>query len=122
MVLLVPGGTVPMIRLRRRSLDMTVAGTLASKLARNINAGGRSRARQIWRRPHRQRCGLLYELRPGERRWPSGVPKSEWPACGRRTFDARTLSAIKMPNRSIFVGDPRPEVKKPGMHDRLLRK
>ena len=29
------------------------------------------------------------------------------------SFDARTLSAIKMPNRSMFVGDPRPEVKNP---------
>ena len=27
------------------------------------------------------------------------------------TLDARTLSAIKMPNRKIFVGDPRPDVK-----------
>jgi cytochrome c len=29
------------------------------------------------------------------------------------TIDARTLSAIKMPNRSMFVGDPRPDVKNP---------
>jgi mono/diheme cytochrome c family protein len=29
------------------------------------------------------------------------------------TLDARTLSAIKMPNRSTFVGDPRPDVKNP---------
>jgi mono/diheme cytochrome c family protein len=29
------------------------------------------------------------------------------------TLDARTLSAIKMPNRSMFVGDPRPDVKNP---------
>ena len=29
------------------------------------------------------------------------------------TMDARTLSAIKMPNRSMFVGDPRPDVKNP---------
>jgi cytochrome c len=28
-------------------------------------------------------------------------------------LDARTLSAIKMPNRSMFVGDPRPDVKNP---------
>jgi mono/diheme cytochrome c family protein len=27
------------------------------------------------------------------------------------TLDARTLSAIKMPNRGMFVGDPRPDVK-----------
>jgi len=26
------------------------------------------------------------------------------------TLDAKTLSAIKMPNRSMFVGDPRPDV------------
>src|ERR1700720_2385082 len=30
------------------------------------------------------------------------------------TLDAKTLSAIKMPNRSMFVGDPRPDVKNPG--------
>jgi S-disulfanyl-L-cysteine oxidoreductase SoxD len=29
------------------------------------------------------------------------------------TLDARTLSAIKMPNRSMFVGDTRPDVKNP---------
>jgi mono/diheme cytochrome c family protein len=29
------------------------------------------------------------------------------------TLDASTLSAIKMPNRSMFVGDPRPDVKDP---------
>src|ERR1700731_2013336 len=29
------------------------------------------------------------------------------------TLDARALSAIKMPNRSMFVGDPRPDVKNP---------
>jgi cytochrome c len=29
------------------------------------------------------------------------------------TLDAKTLSAIKMPNRSTFVGDPRPDVKNP---------
>jgi S-disulfanyl-L-cysteine oxidoreductase SoxD len=29
------------------------------------------------------------------------------------TLDAGTLSAIKMPNRSMFVGDPRPDVKNP---------
>jgi mono/diheme cytochrome c family protein len=29
------------------------------------------------------------------------------------TIDAKTLSAIKMPNRSMFVGDPRPDVKNP---------
>jgi S-disulfanyl-L-cysteine oxidoreductase SoxD len=27
------------------------------------------------------------------------------------TLDAKTLSAIKMPNRSMFIGDPRPDVK-----------
>jgi len=27
------------------------------------------------------------------------------------TLDARTLGAIKMPNRGMFVGDPRPDVK-----------
>jgi S-disulfanyl-L-cysteine oxidoreductase SoxD len=29
------------------------------------------------------------------------------------TIDAKTLSAIKMPNRNMFVGDPRPDVKSP---------
>src|SRR5450631_2854604 len=29
------------------------------------------------------------------------------------TIDARTLGAIKMPNRGMFVGDPRPDVKNP---------
>jgi hypothetical protein len=29
------------------------------------------------------------------------------------TLDAGTLSAIKMPNRNMFVGDPRPDVKNP---------
>jgi mono/diheme cytochrome c family protein len=29
------------------------------------------------------------------------------------TLDARTLGAIKMPNRSMFVGDPRPDVRNP---------
>ena len=29
------------------------------------------------------------------------------------TLDAGTLSAIKMPNRGMFTGDPRPDVKKP---------
>ena len=29
------------------------------------------------------------------------------------TLDARALSAIKMPNRDKFVGDPRPDVKNP---------
>jgi S-disulfanyl-L-cysteine oxidoreductase SoxD len=29
------------------------------------------------------------------------------------TLDAKTLSAIKMPNRKMFVGDPRPDVKNP---------
>jgi S-disulfanyl-L-cysteine oxidoreductase SoxD len=29
------------------------------------------------------------------------------------TLDAKTLSAIKMPNRSMFVGDDRPDVKNP---------
>jgi cytochrome c len=29
------------------------------------------------------------------------------------TLDAKTLSAIKMPNRSMFTGDPRPDVKTP---------
>jgi S-disulfanyl-L-cysteine oxidoreductase SoxD len=27
------------------------------------------------------------------------------------TLDAKTLSAVKMPNRNMFVGDPRPDVK-----------
>jgi cytochrome c len=27
------------------------------------------------------------------------------------TLDAKSLSAIKMPNREMFVGDPRPDVK-----------
>src|SRR5216684_2963129 len=29
------------------------------------------------------------------------------------TLDAKTLVTIKMPNRSMFVGDPRPDVKNP---------
>src|ERR1700748_3354646 len=29
------------------------------------------------------------------------------------TLDAKTLSAIKMPNREMFSGDPRPDVKNP---------
>jgi cytochrome c len=29
------------------------------------------------------------------------------------TLDAKTLTAIKMPNRSMFTGDPRPDVKSP---------
>ena len=29
------------------------------------------------------------------------------------TLDARTLSTIKMPNRGMFTGDPRPDVKNP---------
>jgi S-disulfanyl-L-cysteine oxidoreductase SoxD len=29
------------------------------------------------------------------------------------TLDARTLAAIRMPNRDMFVGDPRPDVKNP---------
>ena len=29
------------------------------------------------------------------------------------TLDAKSLSAIKMPNREMFVGDPRPDVKMP---------
>ena len=29
------------------------------------------------------------------------------------TLDAKTLSAIKMPNREMFTGDPRPDVKHP---------
>jgi S-disulfanyl-L-cysteine oxidoreductase SoxD len=29
------------------------------------------------------------------------------------TLDARALSAIKMPNRGMFTGDPRPDVKNP---------
>jgi hypothetical protein len=36
-----------MIRLQGRSLDMMVAGTSASKLARRINEGGRNWERQI---------------------------------------------------------------------------
>jgi S-disulfanyl-L-cysteine oxidoreductase SoxD len=28
-------------------------------------------------------------------------------------LDAKTLSAIKMPNRNMFVGDPRPDIKNP---------
>jgi cytochrome c len=27
------------------------------------------------------------------------------------TLDAKTLAGIRMPNRSMFVGDPRPDVK-----------
>src|ERR1700760_2017324 len=29
------------------------------------------------------------------------------------TLDAKTLSAIKMPNRGMFTGDPRPDVRNP---------
>ena len=29
------------------------------------------------------------------------------------TLDAKTLAAIKMPNRNMFVGDPRPDAKNP---------
>src|ERR1700755_38157 len=29
------------------------------------------------------------------------------------TLDAKTLSAIKMPNRAMFTGDPRPDVRNP---------
>jgi hypothetical protein len=29
------------------------------------------------------------------------------------TLDAKTLSAIKMPNRNMFVGDSRPDIKNP---------
>ena len=29
------------------------------------------------------------------------------------TMDAKTLPAVKMPNRGMFVGDPRPDVKNP---------
>jgi cytochrome c len=29
------------------------------------------------------------------------------------TLDAKTLGAIKMPNRNMFVSDPRPDVKTP---------
>jgi S-disulfanyl-L-cysteine oxidoreductase SoxD len=29
------------------------------------------------------------------------------------TLDAKTLSAIKMPNRGMFIGDPRPDVRNP---------
>jgi len=29
------------------------------------------------------------------------------------TLDAKTLSGIKMPNRNMFVSDPRPDVKNP---------
>jgi cytochrome c len=29
------------------------------------------------------------------------------------TLDAKSLSTIKMPNRSMFTGDPRPDVKNP---------
>jgi S-disulfanyl-L-cysteine oxidoreductase SoxD len=29
------------------------------------------------------------------------------------TLDAKTLGAIKMPNRGMFVGDPRPDIKNP---------
>jgi hypothetical protein len=29
------------------------------------------------------------------------------------TLNGKTLSAIKMPNRNMFVGDPRPDVKNP---------
>jgi len=38
------------------------------------------------------------------------------------TLDAKDrFPAIKMPNRNKFVGDTRPDVKKPGMHDALWR-
>jgi hypothetical protein len=47
MVRLAPNGTVPMIRLHGRSLDIMVAGTSASKPARRINERGRNWERQI---------------------------------------------------------------------------
>jgi hypothetical protein len=47
MVRPVPPGIVPLIRLLGRSLDMTAAGTVASKLARSINAGSRDRLQQM---------------------------------------------------------------------------
>lgn len=34
------------------------------------------------------------------------------------TLDARTLAAIKMPNRNMFVGDPRPDVNNPACTSR----
>jgi S-disulfanyl-L-cysteine oxidoreductase SoxD len=33
------------------------------------------------------------------------------------TLDAKSLAAIKMPNRKMFVGDPRPDVKNPACMD-----
>ena len=34
------------------------------------------------------------------------------------TLDAKTLAAIKMPNRNMFVGDPRPDVENPACMSR----
>jgi cytochrome c len=34
------------------------------------------------------------------------------------TLDAKSLPAVKMPNRKMFVGDPRPDVKNPACMDR----
>jgi len=33
------------------------------------------------------------------------------------TLDARSLPGIKMPNRKMFVGDPRPDIKNPACMD-----
>jgi cytochrome c len=33
------------------------------------------------------------------------------------TLDAKTLSAIKMPNRSMFTGGPRPDVRNPACEE-----
>jgi hypothetical protein len=38
------------------------------------------------------------------------------------TLDAKTLSAIGMPNRKMFVDDPRPDVKNPACMTDCLRK
>jgi S-disulfanyl-L-cysteine oxidoreductase SoxD len=38
------------------------------------------------------------------------------------TLDAKTLSAIGMPNRKMFVDDPRPDVKNPACRTDCLRK
>jgi hypothetical protein len=69
MALLAPRGTVPMIRLQGRSLDVMAAGTLASKLVRSINAGSRNCGCGL-RWPHRQRCGHCHARYLGENRVP----------------------------------------------------
>src|SRR4051812_19228886 len=171
MVLLAPGGTVPMIRLQGRSVDVMVAGTLAIELARfppgtwlNLppESGCVSHGREVFDQQCAACHGAKGEGGVGDRLVggqgtlarpnPVRTVGSYWPYaptlfdCIRRampqnapqslsnddvyavsayilnlngllpadaTLDAKTLAAIKMPNRNMFVGDPRPDVKNP---------